>query len=137
MEEAILDKLIEMDERFDKIDARLDGMDKKFDAMDKKIDDNKNEVIEIINRNNESILNVLANFEKFMNEKIEKQIREIKELRVGINETKHEIGKINDKIDILYSSDLLNKKILDNHEHRITKAEMMVADIGDDSYNNS
>ena len=34
-----------------------------------------------------------------------------------------DIEQINKKIDILYSSDILSKKIINNHENRITNLE--------------
>jgi hypothetical protein len=41
------------------------------------------------------------------------------------------------KMDTLYSSDLLSKKMLDDHERRITKLELQVSESEDTTYNNS
>lgn len=50
-------------------------------------------------------------------------LKEIKKINKNIKSTNENIKGINDKIDILYSSDILSKKILNNHEHRIYNLE--------------
>ena len=50
-------------------------------------------------------------------------LKEIKKLNKNIKNTNESIKGVNDKIDILYSSDILSKKILNNHEHRIYNLE--------------
>jgi hypothetical protein len=47
-----------------------------------------------------------------------KKIEELEDTLYGLD-----INQINKKIDILYSLDILNKKILQEHENRINKLE--------------
>jgi len=115
MEETILNKLVE---------------------MDKKTDDNKNEITNVIRGYSGSIGNAFARLEAAVSEKFKETNRKIDEVNDEVVIIKHKIGKIDEKIDILYASDVLTKKILDNHEHRIKDLEIRVADAEDETYNN-
>lgn len=50
-------------------------------------------------------------------------MNELTKINKNVKKINGEIKQINNKIDILYSSDILSKKILNNHEHRIYNLE--------------
>ncbi|MDO5555929.1 MAG: hypothetical protein Q4G09_04660 [Clostridia bacterium] len=55
--------------------------------------------------------------------KLSEVLKEVKKVNKNVKKINEEITQINEKIDILYSSDILSKKILNNHEHRIYNLE--------------
>ena len=132
MEKAILDKLIEidkkMDKNFERIDKRFEAIDERFERIDKKMDEQsteikeiKNEIIEFRAETKQKFLgvgDVFDSFGKFMTDKFKETDKEVKGLK---NEIKNEFKNINDKVDIFYASDILNKEILNDHENRITE----------------
>ena len=128
MDKQLLDILTKMNQQFE-------IMNEKLEEIDKQRKEDKKEIIDIIRGYNEGIGNAFLRLETAINNQIEVIDGQFKEVKRDIKGVKIEIKNVNEKIDILYSSDLLTKKILDNHEHRLTDLEISVADTEDDSYN--
>jgi len=116
MEKAILDKLMEIDKKIDKQTEEL-----------------KEEIIGLrteMNAKFDGVGDTFFRMEKAISEQFEKGNKEIK----GV---KKELKKTNKKIDMLYESDILNKKMLNDHENRIVELEWKVSEESNDSYNDS
>ena len=110
--EEVDKKFEQIDKKFEQIDKKFEQIDKKFEQIDKKfeeIDRRFEEIDKKFKELNNYILNLFTNIDETLSEKLDTLEQTCK--------------SINQKYNIVGDSDLANKEMLNNHEHRIRKIE--------------
>jgi len=105
-----IDKRFEqIDKRFEKIENRLNELEKRIDKKFAEIDKKFEQIDKKFKELNQHILDLFTNIDEIVGKKVD-----------TLEET---CRSINQKYSVLEDEDLINKKIINNHERRIRKIE--------------